>query len=134
MSNGDGIVFLGGDSGAKGAASAGVPPGPGQESRAAPRKPVGGRVKVTTDSGAKQAGRLVDMSALGFGAMLDEPVKAGALCLIDCEVTLRGSPRVISAIARAIQSILVSGKGYRVGFQFTKISDGSTDVVRALLA
>lgn len=136
MGNGDGIIFLGDDSGAKGAAGVGVSPrlGPGQEARGAPRKAVSGRVRVVTDSGVKQAGRLVDMSALGFCALLDDPVKAGVLCLIDCEVTVRGSPGAISAIAKAIQSILVSGKGYRVGFQFTRISDGSSDVVRALLS
>ncbi len=118
MSNGEGVVFLG----AK------------QDARASPRKAVAGRLKLTTDTGAKHAGRLVDMSAHGFCALLEDPVKLGILCLVDCEVNLRGSSQQISAIARSVHSVLVSGKGYRVGFQFTQISDGSAEVVRAMLA
>lgn len=136
MSNGDGIIFLdakpGGRSPTSTHAGAGVTPN--QDARASPRKAVAGRLKLTTDSGAKHAGRLVDMSAHGFCALLEDPVKLGILCLVDCEVSLRGAPQVISAIARSIHSVLVSGKGYRVGFQFTQISDGSAEVVRALLA
>lgn len=134
MSSGDGIVFLGANQGGRSSASTPVGAGTAQDARASPRKAVAGRLKLTTDTGAKHAGRMVDMSAHGFCALLDDPVKLGILCLVDCEVNLRGSARMISAIARSIHSVLVSGKGYRVGFQFTQISDGSAEVVRALLA
>ncbi|MBK6295547.1 MAG: PilZ domain-containing protein [Rhodoferax sp.] len=105
-----------------------------RDARAAPRKPVAGRVRLTTESKVKRAGRLIDLSANGFCAMLDDPLTPGVVCLVDCDVSLRGQPRVISAVARSVHSVLVSGKGYRVGFQFTSVSDGSISVVNALLA
>jgi len=136
IGSGDGLIFVGGAPGGRPLANTSAQSGPptGQDARAAPRKAVAGRIKLATDSGVKQTGRLVDLSAHGFCALLEDPIKAGIVCLIDCEVSLRGQPRAISAIARSVHSVLVSGKGYRVGFQFTKISDGSVDVVRSLLA
>ena len=136
MSNTDGIIFLGreprGAPGVSDAAKGGI--AVGRDARAAPRKPVSGRMRLTTDSKVKRAGRLIDLSANGFCAMLDDPLTPGVVCLVDCDVSLRGQPRIISAVARSVHSVLVSGKGYRVGFQFTSVSDGSIAVVNALLA
>ena len=136
MGSAEGLIFVGGEPTGRPLANTDAQAGSAraQEARAVPRKAVAGRIKLATDSGVKQTGRLVDLSVHGFCALLNDPVKAGILCLIDCEVSLRGQPRAISAIARPVHSVLVSGKGYRVGFQFTKISDGSVDVVRSLLA
>lgn len=136
MTSTNGIIFVGRDPGGSPPAGATAKSAfaAGHEARTAPRKAVAGRVRLATDAGVKQTGRLVDLSANGFCALLDDPVKLGVLCLIDCDVNLRGQPRVISAVAKSVHSVLVSGKGYRVGFQFTAVSDGSVDVVRALLA
>ena len=103
------------------------------DARNAPRKLVAGRIKLATDSGLRQEGRLLDLSNGGLSATMEDPIRPGVLCLLDCEVSQAGKMHTISLIAKAIECILVRGKGYRIGFQFQKVSDGSVAVIRALL-
>lgn len=108
-------------------------PNPSQEARSAPRKLVAGRVKLATDAGLRQEGRMLDLSSSGLSATMEDPIRTGVLCLLDCEVAHNGKAYAISLIARAVECILVRGKGYRIGFQFQKVSDGSVSVIRTLL-
>ncbi|MBA3057527.1 MAG: PilZ domain-containing protein [Gammaproteobacteria bacterium] len=115
------------------AATAPASPEPTQETRREPRKLVAGRIKLATDSGWRQEGRMLDLSIGGLSATMEDPIRPGVLCLLDGEIAHNGKIHTISIIAKAIDSILVRGKGYRIGFQFQKVSDGSVAVIRMLL-
>lgn len=106
---------------------------PVPDARTAPRKLLAGRVKLTTDSGFRQDGRLLDLSNGGLSATMEDPIRSGVLCLLDCEIPQNGKTYTLSVIAKTIECVLVRGKGYRIGLQFQKVSDGSVAVLRTLL-
>lgn len=103
-----------------------------KESRAVPRKLFSGRAKVAYDK-FSWPGRVLDLSLHGFSAIFDDPIRVGTSCSVSCDIFSAGITHHFVSSALAIQSVLVSGKGFRVGFQFQRLSDSSREVIQQLV-
>lgn len=86
--------------------------------RIAERKLVTGRAQITIGSGFSVAGKMIDLSEGGTCVMLDDPVTIKKVCNISCKIYHNGVNHTFSLPAVVAYCVLVSGRGYKVGFQF----------------
>jgi hypothetical protein len=100
--------------------------------RAAPRKPITGRAKVSVEGGVARNGKMVDISESGVGIMLDDPVATKKVCMVMCESFVDGKRVSFGARAIAAYSVLAGTKGYRIGFQFSALDPATSKIVNDL--
>lgn len=86
--------------------------------RAVERKIVNGRTRVTLAGGTVAMGKLLDLSRLGASVMVDDLLAVKKSCTLDCDIFHNGKHYVFSAPAVSVHAVLVSGKGFKVGFEF----------------
>ena len=101
-------------------------------SRAAPRKPITGRARVSIEGGAARNGKLVDISESGVGIMLDDPVPTKKVCMVMCETFMDGKRVTFGARSIAAFCVLAGNKGYRIGFQFGALEPATSKIVSDL--
>ncbi|MBP9061046.1 MAG: PilZ domain-containing protein [Rhodoferax sp.] len=101
--------------------------------RAAPRKPLTGRARVSVEGGMAHNGKLVDISESGVGIMLDDPVPAKKVCTVMCETFMDGKRLSFGARAIAAYSVLAGNKGYRIGFQFSALEPATSKIIADLI-
>jgi len=102
------------------------------DSRTAPRKVLRVRVKIVTQGAKALVGRTLDISLLGLGAMIEEPLPVGQACMIMMDLLVDGISRQFHAEARVVYSICSGTAGFRTGFQFFQLSAGNKALVNAL--
>lgn len=86
--------------------------------RLAERKMVNGKAQIALGSGFSVGGKLVDLSEGGVCVMLDDPVTIKKVCNISCNIFQNGKSYAFSLASVVAYCVLVSGRGYKVGFQF----------------
>lgn len=105
----------------------------GVEARAAERKLVNGRVRVTLGGGTVIMGKMLDVSMLGASLMLEDLLAVKKTCTLDCDIFHNGKRYVFSVPAVSVHAVLASGKGFKVGFQFGPRTPAATHTLDALL-
>ncbi len=105
----------------------------GIEARAAERKLVNGRVRVTLGGGTVIMGKMLDVSMLGASLMLEDLLAVRKTCTLDCDIFHSGKRYVFSVPALSVHAVLVSGKGFKVGFQFGPRTPAATQTLEDLL-
>jgi hypothetical protein len=97
--------------------------------RLAERKLVSGKLQITMD------GKLVDLSEGGVCAMLDDPITIKKVCHITCNIFQNGKSYKFSLPSVVAYCVPVSGRGYKVGFQFgprsAAVAQTIADVLKA---
>lgn len=88
------------------------------EARTATRKKLGGRVRLTFDVGTPTEAKMIDMSVTGVCLLVEQMVHAKTPCTLACNIFHNGKAYVFSLRAIAVYSVLASGQGFKVGFQF----------------
>lgn len=86
--------------------------------RLAERKVVSGKAQIALGSGFSMGGKLIDLSEGGVCAMLDDPITIKKVCNITCSIFQNGKSYKFSLPSVVAYCVLVSGRGYKVGFQF----------------
>ncbi len=114
------------------AAPAGSKP-PGIEARAAERKLLPGRARVAVTGGAMMSGKLVDISATGISIMMDDPLPTKKVCVLECESFKNGRLYAFMVQAVSVHGVLVSGKGFKVGFQFGPRTPAAAKTIEELM-
>lgn len=104
------------------------------EPRIAVRKAISGKARVAVVGGAVLTGKVVDISTSGLGVLMDDPMPPKRVCTLGVELLLNGERTVLSVRAVAVYSVLVSGKGYRIGFQFGTLEPAMAQMVARLAA
>jgi hypothetical protein len=104
------------------------------EPRVAARKTISGRARVAVQGGAITHGRLADISVSGVGILMEDSIASKRICALECEVMIDGKRLSLRARAVAVYSVLVSGKGFRVGFQFGPLEPAAAKTVGEILA
>lgn len=105
----------------------------GIDARAAERKLVNGRVRVTLGGGTVIMGKMLDVSKLGASLMLEDLLAVKKTCTLDCDIFHNGKRYVFSVPALSVHAVLVSGKGFKVGFQFGPRTPAATQTLDDLL-
>lgn len=104
--------------------------------RLAERKFVSGKAQIALGSSFSVDGKLIDLSEGGVSVMLDDPVTIKKVCNISCHIFQNGKSYRFSLPSVVVHCVLVSGRGYKVGFQFGLRSPAATqtiaDVLKAL--
>lgn len=111
-----------------------APPAPARITpRLAERKVVSGKAQITIGSGFSVGGKLIDLSEGGVCAMLDDPITIKKVCNISCNIFQNGKSYKFSLPSVVAYCVLVSGRGYKVGFQFGPRSPGVAQTIADVL-
>lgn len=104
------------------------------EARTAERKKVAGRARVVVPGHDAVTGKMVDMSSSGACVLMDDlfPSKKG--CVLECDVFRDGKHHLFSVPAISVYSVLASGKGFKVGFQFGAPGTAASKAIAAIVA
>jgi hypothetical protein len=101
--------------------------------RLAERKVVSGKAQIALGSGFSVGGKLIDLSEGGVCVMLDDPVTIKKVCNISCNIFQNGKSYTFSLPSVVAYCVLVSGRGYKVGFQFGPRSPTATQTIADVL-
>lgn len=101
--------------------------------RLAERKVVSGKAQIALGSGFSIGGKLIDLSEGGVCAMLDDPITIKKVCNITCSIFQNGKSYKFSLPSVVAYCVLVSGRGYKVGFQFGPRSPEVTQTIADVL-
>jgi hypothetical protein len=101
--------------------------------RLAERKMVSGKAQIALGSGFSVGGKLIDLSEGGVCVMLDDPVTIKKVCNISCNIFQNGKGYNFSLPSVVAYCVLVSGRGYKVGFQFGPRSPAVTQTIADVL-
>jgi hypothetical protein len=104
------------------------------EARAAERKKVSGRARFTLQNGRQMAGKVLDLSATGASVMLEDMVASKQTGTLECDIFQNGKRFVFSVPAMSVYGVLVSGKGFKVGFMFGPRSPAATKTIAELVS
>ncbi len=114
--------------------SKGMPAGQSVEARAAVRKKVVGRARVGLPGGAVVAGRMIDISLTGACILMEDGLPSKWVCSLEFDVFHDGKRYVFGAQAVSVYSVLASGKGFKVGFEFGPRGPAAQSAIAALVA
>ena len=118
---------------AAGAPATDAPPPLRVTPRLAERKVVHGKAQIALGSGFSVGGKLIDLSEGGVCVMLDDPVTVKKVCNISCNIFQNGKNHTFSLPSVVAYCVLVSGRGYKVGFQFGPRSPAATQTIADVL-
>lgn len=90
----------------------------GSEARTAERKVVNGRARMILPDGSVVHGKMMDISKSGASVLMDDMLAVKKTCTLECDIFFSGKRQVFSVPAVSVYSVLVSGKGFKAGFQF----------------
>jgi hypothetical protein len=88
-----------------------------KDSRNETRKKFAGKVKISSHGQLVNAGRLFDISMTGVSVILENIIPKKAYSL-EVDVFHDGKRYFFNVQGVPLYNILVSGKGYKIGFQF----------------
>ena len=91
--------------------------GSSQDSRNELRKKFAGKVKISLNGQMVNGGRLFDISMTGVSVILENIIPKKAYTL-EVDVFHDGKRYLFTVKGVPLYNILVSGKGYKIGFQF----------------
>ena len=106
---------------------------PHPEARAAIRKKLSGRVRLTFGVGTPTDAKVIDMSVTGICLLVEQMVHAKTPCTLACNIFHEGKAHVFSLRAVAVYSVLASGQGFKVGFQFGPHDEAAAAQIAALM-
>lgn len=92
---------------------------PGKEARASVRKKFPGKVRISGDQSNRFVfGRVFDVSMTGASVVIEDILPWKKVVKIDFDIFHNGKRFVFSMQAVPLYNILMSGAGYKCGFQF----------------
>ena len=94
-----------------------APPG-SRDGRAADRKKVNGRAKLALGSALVCNARMVDVSSTGACVTVEDLIPGKKVYNLEFDIFHNGRRYLFAVQGVPVYSVLVSGKGYKVGFQF----------------
>ena len=106
---------------------------PLEEARAAVRRKFSGRVRLTFDVGTPTDAKMIDMSVSGVCLLVEKMVHAKTPCALACNIFHEGKAHIFNVRAVAVYSVLASGKGFKVGFQFGSQDETTAAKIAALM-
>jgi hypothetical protein len=109
-------LLSGSTGGSSGGASAGFMSGV-KDSRSETRKKFAGKVKIAFNNQLVDSGRMYDISMTGVSVMLESSLPKKAYTL-EVDIFHDGKRYFFNVQGVPLYNILVSGKGYKIGFQF----------------
>ena len=101
----------------------------GKEARAAIRKRFNGKARISGDNGAYVVARVFDVSQTGSSLIVEDMLPWKKIVKLDVDIFHNGKRFVFSIQAVPVYSVLVSGSGYKIGFQF---GPPSTETLKTL--
>ncbi len=106
----------------------------GKEARAAIRKRFPGRARITGDaSGRFVIGKIYDVSSTGASVIVDDMLPWKKVVKLDIDIFHNGRRFVFTVQAVPVYSVLVSGSGYKFGFQFGPPTPEASKTLGALM-
>jgi len=106
-------------------------PSSGFEGRGPERRLVHGRAALQLVCGSIQQGRLIDLAFGSAGVFMNVSLRPGTVFTFQCDCFANGRRHVFEVPAEAIYTVLVSGKGFRMGVRFD--GDSVRSQIRAIL-
>lgn len=94
------------------------PPPGNRDARAAERKKVNGRAKLILGSTLVCHARMVDVSTTGACVTVEDLIPGKKVYNLEFDIFHTGRRYLFAVQGVPVYSVLVSGKGYKVGFQF----------------
>lgn len=104
------------------------------EARTAQRKKVTGRARLVVPGHDPATGKMVDMSSLGACVLMDDLFPSNTGCVLECDIFHDGQHHLFSVQAMSVYSVLASGKGFKVGFQFGPHGQAASETIAAIVA
>lgn len=104
------------------------------ESRVAERKKVSGRARLVVVGAGSVVGKMVDLSLTGACVLMEDMFASKKTCILECDIFHQGKHYLFSTQAVSIYSVLASGKGFKVGFQFGPRTPAADKTIGMLLA
>ncbi len=101
--------------------------------RAAARKMIRGRARISIEEGPAIFGKLVDISQFGICILFENIIASQKMCVIDAELMQGGKRITFTVHAISIYSILVSDQGFRVGFNFGPLDSTTEKIIHDLM-
>ena len=105
----------------------------GPESRAAERRKVIGRARLTLGATHVENGKMVDISATGACVLMENMLPAKRPAMLDCDIFHNGKRHTFGLQVITVYGVLVSGKGFKIGLQFGPRSPVVAKILEELL-
>lgn len=93
-------------------------PAGNRDNRAAERKKVNGRARLILGSTLVCSARMVDVSSTGACVTVEDLIPGKKVYNLEFDIFHTGRRYLFAVQGVPVYSVLVSGKGYKVGFQF----------------
>lgn len=104
------------------------------EARAAIRKKFPGKVRIVGDNtGRFVIGKVFDVSLTGASVIVDDMLPWKKIVKLDIDIFHNGRRFVFTVQAVPVYSVLVSGAGYKFGFQFGPPTPEASKTLGALM-
>ncbi len=103
------------------------------EARAAERKKVNGRARVLMPGADAAVGKMIDISLTGACVMLEDMFPSKKMCTLEIDIFHAGTRQLFAAPALSVYGVLVSGKGFKVGFQFGPLGEAARKCLAVLV-
>lgn len=111
-----------------------APVGANGEARAAERKKVTGRASVVSPGGAVATGKMIDISLTGACILMEDALPSKRVCALEFDIFQGGKRYAFQTQAVSVYSVLASGKGFKVGFQFGPRGPAAQSAIASLVA
>lgn len=77
---------------------------------------------------------MIDLSLTGACVLLDDPFPSRKACTLECDIFQDGKHHLFATQAVSVYGVLVSGKGFKVGFEFGPRSAEAAKTIGTLVA
>ena len=106
----------------------------GKDARAAVRKRFPGKARISGDaSGRFVSGKIFDVSMTGASVVIDDVLPWKKVVKLEIDIFHNGKRFVFMVQAVLVYSVLVSGSGYKFGFQFGPPTPEASKTLGALM-
>ncbi len=78
-------------------------------------------------------GKTVDISFTGISVVVPDPIPAGSMCTIAFDVMIKGKTTPVALPAKVAYNVLMGSRGFRIGFQFARLSDSHIACLKELM-
>jgi hypothetical protein len=104
------------------------------DARAAERKIVNGRARLSANGAPSVTGKLVDISLTGACILMEEMPAVKKIGTLDCDIFHNGQRYLLQVQALCVYGVLAGNRGFKVGYQFGPRSHEAEKTLAALLA
>ena len=104
-----------------------------KDARASVRKKVSGKARIAFPGSTSRTGKLVDLSEQGVCVLMDDSMPHKTVCTLECDIFQGGKHVRFSTPVLSVYSVLASGMGFKIGFQWGALDARAAESIQSLM-